>query len=59
MMLKETKEITITLATVLITQVEVTIDLIIRGVDLLLIQGVVDHRLEEEARPQVLEEETN
>ena len=55
----ETKEITITLAADLITQAEVTVDHIIRGVDLLLIQGVVDHRLEEEARPQVLEEETN
>ena len=55
----ETKEITITLAADLITQAEVTVGHIIRGVDLLLTQGVVDHRLEEEARPQVLEEETN
>ena len=55
----ETKEITITLAADLITQAEVKVGHIIRGVDPLLTQGVVDHRLEEEARPQVLEEETN
>ena len=55
----ETKEKTTTLTADLIAQVEVTIGHLIRGVDPLLIQGVVDHHLEEEAHPQVLEEETN
>ena len=55
----ETKETTTTLATDLVAQAEVTVGHLIRGVDPLLIQGVVDHHPEEEARPQVLEEETN
>ena len=55
----ETKEITTTLSVDLITQVEVIIGHIIRGVDPLLIQGAVDRRLGEEAHPLMLEEETN